>query len=199
MAALVRDLRSARLARGLSQVAVADAIGTSHQLISQWERGTGAPRFTRAAAWGAAVGLDVTLRSFPGAPALRDAGQLRVLGRAQQLIGSSWTWRTEAPVSSAPLDRRAIDAVISRGSIRIGLEVITRLADAQAQVRSATLKQETARLDRMILVLAKTRHNRAALRAATPTLQPAFPVRARALLWALRAGHLPLGNGVLLV
>ncbi len=102
-------------------------------------------------------------------------------------------------MSSAPLDRRAIDAVISRGSIRIGLEVITRLADAQAQVRAATLKQETARLDRMILVLAKTRHNRAALRAATPTLQPAFPVRARALLWALRAGHLPVGNGVLLV
>jgi len=98
------------------------------------------------------------------------------------------------PVSSNPLDRQAIDAV-RRGERRIGLEIITRLTDAQAQVRATQLKQEVPGLDRMILVLADTRHNRDALHAAAPTLLPAFPVAPRAILADLRAGRLPAGDG----
>lgn len=108
-------------------------------------------------------------------------------------------WRTEVPVTTNPLDRRAIDAVIRRGDIRIGLEVITRLVDAQAQVRSATLKQQAAGLDGMILVLADTRHNREAVRAPTPSLAPSFPCSTHQTFQALRSGRAPAANGVLFV
>ncbi len=81
---------------------------------------------------------------------------------------------------------------------RIGLEAITRLTDAQAQVR-ALLKQETARLERLILVLAQTHHNRVAVIAAAPTLSGAFPATPREVLRALRAGRLPQANGIVLV
>jgi hypothetical protein len=171
-------------------------MGVSHQLISRWEARSATPTVVQLAMWGAVVGLDVTIRSFPAGPPLRDAGQLRVLARARTFIGQGWHWRTEAPVTDDPLDRRAIDAVISRGNVRIGLEVITRLTDAQAQVRAATLKQEASGLNRMILVLADTRHNRRAMRDAEPSLAPAFPCEPRVVTEALRAGGLPPSNGI---
>jgi hypothetical protein len=151
------------------------------------------------ARWGAVVGLDVSARAFAGGSPLRDAGQLRVLGRAREAIGGDWKWRTEVPVSSHPLERRAFDAVISRGGVRIGLEIITRLTDAQAQSRAALLKQEVAGLDRLVLVLAQTGRNRTALAAAWPTLQPSFSVTPRLVLANLRAGRPPAANGIFLV
>jgi transcriptional regulator with XRE-family HTH domain len=196
---VVRVLLDARLAAGLSQEAVATAIGVTHQLVSVWEWGVVMPDPVQFAKWGAVVGLDINLRAFAAGSPLRDAGQLKVLARTRIAIGEQWSWQTEVPVSSNPLDRRAIDAVIRHGERRIGLEIITRLTDAQAQVRAAQLKQEAAGLDRMILVLADTRHNRDALHAAAPTLLPAFPVAPRAILADLRAGRPPAGDGVVFV
>ena len=195
----IRNLLDARSQSGLSQEAVATRIGATHQLISLWERGRVLPDPIQLARWAAVVGLDIGIRTFPAGSPLRDVGQLRTLGRARSRIGEHWSWRTEVPVSHEPLDRRAVDAVIRRGAVRIGLEVITRLSDAQAQVRAATLKQEAAGLDRMILILADTRHNRVAARAAAPTLVPAFPLSPRGLLVDLRAGRLPRANAVVLV
>lgn len=203
-AELIRELRDARLAHGLSQRRIASAIGVSHQVISQWEVGPAAPDTVVAARWGAAVGLDISLRAFPGGSPLRDAGHLRLIGRARARIGDGWSWRTEVPVAANPGDRRAIDVVIGRtlagrGPIRIGLEVTTRLTDAQALVRAATLKQEAASLDRMLLVFARTRHNRDALEAAQPSIAPSFPLGPRAVLASLHVGRLPPENGVLLL
>jgi hypothetical protein len=89
--------------------------------------------------------------------------------------------------------------VISSGEFRVGLEIITRLTDGQAQARSALLKQEAAGLDRMVLVLGQTRGNRAALAAASPTLVPSFRIGPRGVLADLRAGRLPRANGIFLV
>jgi hypothetical protein len=102
-------------------------------------------------------------------------------------------------VSRDPRDRRAFDAVLTGPAGRVGLEVITRLTDAQAQIRAVTLKQQVARLRRIVVVFAQTRHNRAALVAAAPTLATAFPASPREILDALRAGHLPRANGLLLL
>jgi hypothetical protein len=152
------------------------------------------------ARWGAAVGLDVPLRGYPGPSPMRDAAQLRIISRARRVIGGRWTWATEVPVSSDPRDRRAVDAVLSHDGVHIGLEVISRLTDAQAQVRAALLKQAAAGLDHMVLVLADTRHNRRAVAtAADPTLRPAFPLDSRATLGSLRRDRLPRANGVVLV
>lgn len=195
----LRDLRDARRAAGLHQAAVARALRVSRQQLSLWERGSGARYVLHLARWGAAVGIDLSIRTFVGGSPLRDAGQLRVLRRARESIGELWIWRTEVPVSNDPHDRRAFDAVLSRDGVRIGLEVITRLTDAQAQARATLLKQETAGLECLVLVLAKTRNNTAVLASASPTLQPSFPTLPRVVLANLRAGRLPPGNGIILV
>lgn len=194
-----RALREARLAAGLRQLAVARALGVAHQLISMWERGVLLPDPIQFARWGAAVGRDVTLRVHVAGSPLRDVGHIRLLARARKLIGDAWVWRTEVPVSADPLDRRAFDAVLVRGQVRIGLELITRLVDAQGQIRQALLKVESGGLDCMILVLADTRHNRDAVREAAPYLGPSFPGSGRVLLAALRAGELPAANGIVFV
>jgi transcriptional regulator with XRE-family HTH domain len=196
---LVRDLRSARMMAGLSQAAVAGAIGRSRELVADWEKHRWPPSVVDLARWAAVVGLEVPIRAYPGGYPLRDAGQLRTLARARDRITGPWHWRTEVAVSADPRDRRALDAVISRGSVAIGLEVITRLTDAQAQVRRAALKQEAAGLERMVLVLTDTRHNRRALVDAEPTLLPAFPHRPRQVLRDLNVGRAPPANGVMLV
>jgi transcriptional regulator with XRE-family HTH domain len=196
---LVRDLRAARLMAGLSQATVASSVGRSRELIAGWENRRWVPGVVDLVRWGAVLGLDVPIRAYPRGSPLRDAGQLRTLSRARKRIGEAWGWRTEVPVSADPRDGRAVDAVISRDGAAIGLEVITRLTDAQAQVRRALLKQEAAGLDRMVLILADTRHNRLALGDAQATLRPAFALETRRTLRDLREGRLPPANGVVLV
>jgi transcriptional regulator with XRE-family HTH domain len=196
---LLRDLRAARRAAGLSQAAVAAALGNSRQLMTEWERALRIPNPIELVCWGAALGLEVSLRAYPAGSPLRDAGQLRLLARARAAIGEGWAWRTEVPVSADPHDRRAFDAVLSSSVGSIGLEAITRLTDAQAQVRAVTLKQEAAGLERMVLVLAETRYNRGAVADAAPTLLGAFPASSREVLRALREGRTPSANGIVLV
>jgi transcriptional regulator with XRE-family HTH domain len=196
---VLRTLRAARHAAGLSQATVGSVLRNSHQLVSEWERGRQVPDPIQLARWGAVVGLDVPIRAFPAGSPLRDVAQLKLIARARTAIGGRWTWRTEVPVSSDPLDRRAVDAVLQGAAGRVGLEVISRLTDAQGQVRAILLKQQASGIDRMILVLAETRHNRAALAAAGPTVMPAFPLTTRGVLGALRAGRIPEANGVILI
>jgi transcriptional regulator with XRE-family HTH domain len=197
--ALIRDLRMTRVGAGLSQAVVAHAIGLSRARLTQWEQGMAFPDPLSLARWGAVLGLDIPFRGYPGPAPLRDQAQLRILARARLEIAGGWTWRTEVPVGTNPQDRRAIDAVISGNGVDIGLEIISRLADCQAQVRAALLKQEAAGLDRMVLVLSATRHNRQAVLAADATLRPAFPLDTRAVLGALRRDRMPAANGVVLL
>lgn len=194
---LLRDLRNARLAAGLSQRSVGANLGCSRQLIGHLEAGRVAnPGVLLLCRYGAVVGIDVSIRGFPAGSPLRDAGQLRLLARFRSLCPEAWRFRTEAPVGG---DRRAFDAVLSRGHAQVAIECITRLTDAQAQVRAALLKAEAAEVPRIVLVLADTRWNRAAVRDAAPTLRPAFPLDRRGLIRSLRAGRMPTGNGVVLV
>ncbi len=192
------DIRAARRAAGLSQAQVAGAVGCSRQLIGHVEAGRVAdPGPILLARVAATVGLDLSLRAFPGGSPLRDAGQLGVLRRLAAALPPVWTLRTEVPVGRG--DRRAFDAVLSRGADRVAVECITRLTDAQAQVRAILLKADASRIRPVILVLSDTRWNRAAVRYADPTLRAAFPLGRRTVLAALRAGAAPNGNGVLLI
>jgi len=198
--AVLTDLRNARRNAGISQRAMATALGCSRQLIGAIEMGQlediGCIQLARI---GSVVGLDVPIRAFVAGSPLRDAAQLKLLERFRALVGAEWTWRTEVPVSANPLDRRAIDAVLVRGPHRVGVEAITRIFDAQAQARPILLKQQAAQLDAMVLLLADTRNNRGALVHGAATLAPAFPVAPRALMRELRAGRLPSANGIFLV
>lgn len=199
VAALVADLLAARRAAGLSQSAVGRAQGVSRPLVAAWERGRIVPSPVQLARWGAVVGLDVSIRAFPGGPPLRDAGQLRVLQRFRAAVGPGWTWRTEVPLSPDASDRRAFDALMSRGVARVGVEVISRLTDGQGQTRPILLKQLASGLACLVLVLPDTRANRFARAGARPTLDPAFPCPSRAAMAALRRGEEPPDNAIVFV
>ena len=141
---VIGDLVNARHKAGLPQRRVARALGVSRSLVAAWEVRRVVPTHTQLSQWGAAVGLDVSLRTFLGGPPLRDAGQLRILSRLHVALGATWTWRTEVPISRNPADRRAMDAVLSRDDRRVGVEAVSRLTDAEGQIRPILLKQHAA-------------------------------------------------------
>jgi transcriptional regulator with XRE-family HTH domain len=194
---VIRELERARRISGLSQAFVGEATGCSRQLIGHLEAGRIAdPGTMLLSRYASVVGLELGVRAFPAGSPLRDAGQLATLARFRALIGSAWRIRTEVPVGG---DRRSIDALLTNTRGSIAVECITRLLDAQAQVRSILLKADAARVSAVLIVLADTRWNRRVLVDAAPTLDPAFPLRRRAVLRCLRTGEIPKQNGVLLV
>jgi transcriptional regulator with XRE-family HTH domain len=194
---VIRELRRARQAAGLSQSFVGEAAGCSRQRIGHLETGRITdPGPIMLSRYASVVGLELGLRAFPGGSPMRDAGQLATLARFRALIGSAWRVRTEIPIGG---DRRSIDALLTNAHGSIAVECVTRLLDAQAQVRSILLKADAARVSTVLIVLADTRWNRRALVDTAPTLDPAFPLRRRVVLRCLRTGEVPTQNGLLLV
>ncbi len=198
--AIVGDCVARRHAAGLSQSAVASVIGRSRQLVGLVEGGDVQVGIGLLAAYGAAVGLDVSIKAFDGGSPLRDAGQLPLLGRFQISIRQGdWRIESEVPVLQDARDRRAFDLVLRRRSVVVAIEGISHLSDGQDQVRRIVLKQQAAGIPIAVIVLADTRHNRMAARMAAPTLEPAFPMAPRAVMQALRAGKPPAENGIVFI
>jgi transcriptional regulator with XRE-family HTH domain len=193
------ELREARLARGLRQREVATSLRRSRFHVSRVERGKRANvGIAEVALHAAAVGTRVHARLYPAAGGLRDAAQLALLRRLRARIGTAWAWQLEAPLPIAG-DLRAFDALLRNGRTTIAIEAITRLRDAQAQLREATRKQRDGHAERLVLVVKASHANRAALASAADVLATAFPLATRATLVALQAGNDPGDNGVILL
>lgn len=193
------ELRTARLAAGLTLESVGRAIGVSHVTVLRTERGVApGPRPDVLARHAAAVGLRARLKLYPEGSPLRDAGQIELMRRLRERIGSVPRWATEVPIP-ADRDQRAFDAVLSYDGWRCAVELITRLHDCQAQLRAIHLKQRDAGLHRMVAVVRASHANRRAVRAAGPYLAEAFPIGTRATLAALGAGLDPGANGLVLL
>ncbi|MGZ6300452.1 MAG: helix-turn-helix domain-containing protein, partial [Candidatus Limnocylindria bacterium] len=136
-AELGSELREARLGRGLRLVDTARAAGISVSVMSRVERGlVREPGISQLARYGTAVGLRLHARFYPMGGGLRDAAQLDLLRRLRARIGDRWSWQLEAPLA-IPGDLRAFDAVLTGTGVSIAIEAITRLRDAQAQLRQA--------------------------------------------------------------
>lgn len=188
------ELRRARRQRGISQAAIARAVGLSQSEVSRIENGRNQMvPLTSAARILAAAGLDLSVRVYPGGAPIRDIGQVKLLARLRAEIHSGLRWRTEVPIAG---DLRAFDAVIDGHGVQVAVECVTRLEDAQATERAINGKQRDAAMPRLVLTLADSRHNRAAVAAAT-SLREAFPLGSRAILAALRVGRQPAGNGLI--
>lgn len=185
------QLRAARHLLGLTQKQVANAIGISQSDVSRRERGR-APRLTgqALARHAAAVGLKPSIKLWPVGGGVRDEAQARYVARFVARVGAAWKVRLEAPIPN-PGDLRAVDILLIAGSIRIAVEVITRLADLQAQLRAAQLKARDIGTTRLVIVVAGTHANREALRAVRPTLVSSFELDARRVLTELAAGRDP--------
>jgi transcriptional regulator with XRE-family HTH domain len=196
---LGRELRMARLGAGLRQVDVARAAGTSRSWISQLERGrVDEVGFRLLTVILAVVGLELRARAYPGSDPLRDAPQRAVLARMMRLLPDGALLRTEVPLPLAG-DQRAWDAMTRLWGLRVGIEVETRVTDWQPKERQLMLKRRDGAVDRMILVLADTRHNRAVMRLSGLELRRAFPVQGRAARAALRATVDPGGDLLIVV
>jgi transcriptional regulator with XRE-family HTH domain len=197
-----QELRIARRALGHSIEFVASRAGVSGPQISRIERASHpAVTVDQLARIGAAVGLDVRVRAYPGADPTLEAAQIALLGRLRRRIHPGLGFRNEVPLPIAG-DQRAWDAMIDRlrgVAWLLPVEAESRLVDGQAQIRRIMLKLRDSGLDHVLLVVADTRHNRAAVRAAATTILPDFPISSRRALTALAAGEHPGGSALVLL
>lgn len=147
----------------------------------------------------AVVGMDLSVRAYPAGPPIRDAGHVRLIGRFRERISSGgWVWRSEVPVAGLG-DLRAWDGQLVDSGLTIATEMETRLRDVQATQRRLELKRRDGTVDRVLLVVADTRTNRAAMEAAADLLSAAYPVAPRAALAALAAGRDPGGDALIVL
>jgi transcriptional regulator with XRE-family HTH domain len=198
-AMLGSDLREARLASGVGVRDVARSIGMSKSHVTRVELGLVRDlSIAGTARHAAGLGLKLHARLYPAGGGLRDAAQLDLLRRFRARIGDRWSWQLEAPLN-IPGDLRAFDAMLRNGETTIAIEAITRLRDAQAQLRAAALKQRDGQVARLVIVLLGTRHNRAALASAADVLATTFPLGTRATVAALSQGKDPGDNGIVLL
>lgn len=189
------EVRRARRRQGRSQRSLAAAVELSQSELSRIEHGKSRKlSLTVAARILAAAGLDLWVRVYPGGAPLRDIAQVKLLARLRAELPPQLPLRTEVPIPIAG-DQRAFDAVIDGSGVRVAIECVTRLEDAQAVERAINGKQRDAAIPCLVLVLAANRHNRAAV-AAARQLRNTFPLGNRAVLGALRAGRQPAGNGL---
>jgi transcriptional regulator with XRE-family HTH domain len=197
---VVREILTTRSSAGLSQDVVATAAGMSRSRFGRIERAEDRDvSIDELARIGAVLGLDVSVRFFPVSDPLRDSGQRAVLERFRRACHPTLQLPTEVPFPN-PGDQRAWDCVATgfKPPIRWGVEVETRPTDEQALTRKLALKRRDGRVDRLIVVLPDTRHNRAFLRAAVG-LRASFPVGGRRAMELLRAGVDPGGDAIVLI
>jgi len=198
-AQLLGDLRAARLDRNVSGRLVAEALGLSRSQYSRLERGiTGGLTIEQATIAFDAVGLDLSVRAYPGGAPLRDAAHAALIDRLRARCHPSIRAMTEVPL---PVDRdqRAWDLVLAGGRWRHYLEVETRPRDRQAVERRIALKTRDGAQGGVSLLLLDSRHCRDFVRAAGDVLMARFPVPAPVALAALRAGTDPGGGSIILL
>ena len=197
---LAEEFRRARMTAGMTLVDCAQPLGWSRQKASRIEAGrldtTGLDEIIRYAS---VLGLRLRVRAYPiGAP-LRDVGQLAVTRRLRERVGDAWRVTLEAPLGIAG-DLRAFDLVLRRGATHVFVEVVTRLTDAQAQIRALRLKhRDAAGNGPLLVVVAESKRNREALRFVRQLLADDFPVPSRLVWEALEDGRDPGGNAIVVV
>jgi transcriptional regulator with XRE-family HTH domain len=189
-AAVADELRTARLATGLTQAQVGLAIGIGRRRVSAVERGasTGAS-LAQVARQAAALGLRMSVKFYPVGGALRDTAQVRYISRFVDRVRAAWRVSLDVPVP-LPGDLRAIDVLLV-GVCTIAVEIVTQLRDLQAVIRAAQLKQRDIGATRLVIVVAGTHRNRRALADAHVVLAAAFELDTQRTMAALRDGRDP--------
>jgi hypothetical protein len=95
-------------------------------------------------------------------------------------------------------DLRAWDVQLD-GPGSIGIDAETRLTDIQALQRRVEAKWRDSGVDRVVLLVASTRHNRRVLREHREALRSTFPADTPEIVAALRQGRLPGSNGIVVL
>lgn len=197
-AAIGRELRDYRLGYGLSQAAVARAARLSQSQVSRLERGEIAKaRLDHLSRVAVVLGLALSLKLYPSGEPVRDAGQLALIARLAARLHPALRLRREAPLP-IPGDRRAWDAKLEASGC--GVEAEVHLHDTQELSRRIALKlRDDPTVDRVILLVARSAHNRAVLRDHREALRAQFPLDGVAILGALRRGDVPPSSGIVML
>jgi transcriptional regulator with XRE-family HTH domain len=191
------ELRAARRTSGLSTENVGGTCGLSHSQVDRIERGAVvAPSLDSVTCIAAVVGLDLVVRTFPRGDPIRDAGHARLLERLRVRLNQGLTFRTEVPLPIVG-DLRAWDGVIGGQGWQVPVEAETVIDDGQALQRKLARKLRDGGFDHLILLVADTPRNRAALEATL--LRDSFPLAGRAVLSALRDGRDPGASGLVIL
>lgn len=144
------------------------------------------------------VGLDLSVRTFPGGNPVRDPAHAALLRAFRTQLHPTLAWGTEVPLPRIG-DQRAWDGFIRGRGWRYGVEAETHPTDAQALGRRLQLKHRDGDVDGIILVLPATRYVRGFLAMAGDLLAPAFPVPGRRALELLSVGVDPGGSAIVVL
>jgi len=193
--ALGEEFRDARVAAGWSQQLVSLAAGMSRSKYTRIEGGKVSNiSIVEASRIAGSLGLELSVRLYPGAGPLRDSAHSARLGRVMSHLRPPLTYRAEVPLPALPdrLELRAWDAIVTGGGLRTAIELEMRLRDGQALERRIALKRRDDPPDRFVLVVADTHGNRRVL-ALNPGLFADVPrLGPRAVLSRLeKGGHPP--------
>lgn len=196
--AIADELRSARLALGLTQAGVARALNVSRDRVSRIElRRTKTVSASYLARHSSVVGLRLSIKLYPVGGHLRDEAQARYIARFLERVAHSWRVRLDVPMPLSG-DLRAVDVLLD-GSCRIAVEIVTRLTDLQATLRSSQLKQRDIKAERLVIVVAATHRNRRALADGRASLLATFDLDTQRTLAQLAAGKDPGRDAIVLL
>jgi len=193
------EIRLARASLGLSVAVVAREAGLSPAEASRIERAE--------AEWVSVltlsrlcsiVGLDLSVRAYPGGRPLRDARHAAKLEQLHVRLNDALRWSVEVPLPNAT-DQRAWDAMIRGHGWRFGVECELNPIDGQALLRRLHLKQRDGLVDGVILLMPDPRQTRLFRREYALQLQMEFPLGAGATLAALATGHRPSASSVVVL
>lgn len=194
-----RELRDARRGCGLSLAEIGRAVRLSEGQVSRIERGlVGRVTVEDLARLHVVLGLDLSMRSYPGGRPIRDTAHVRLLSEFHARLHRSIGWSVEVPLPDHG-DLRAWDAMIRGSAFRFGVEAETAPRDAQALTRRILAKARDSEVDGVILLVRATLQTRRFLAETRDWLSGSFPVDGKRALELLAAGASPGGNAVVVL
>jgi transcriptional regulator with XRE-family HTH domain len=199
------DYRELRLRSGVSQAAVARAIGVARSVVCRMESGD--PTIGPAIRARATAALGATFKFAvyaDGTPLIRDAAHARIIERLLRLRHRRWRATVEAPIPGP--GRRSTDLLLAHGRHVVLFEVETHVRRLEEIVREQHDKRAAVREAsgaageriHVVLVLPPTRHHRSLVRAHRETVRAAYPAASARMRDALDSptGDWP-GDGLL--
>ena len=197
--ALGGEIRQARISAGASLADAGGRVDMSHAQLGRIERGllatVSVDQLSRACV---AVGLRLVVRAVPGAGPAVDRAQLALLDRFRGLLPTGIRLDTEVPLPN-PGDPRAWDGFFMLAQKPIAVEAETRLRDLQALDRRCRLKMRDSGVERVVLVVSDTAHNREMLDLYRDGLRATFPLDGRQIRRALRESCVPVASGIVVL
>lgn len=198
------EFREIRLRAGVSQAAVARAVGVARSVICRVEQGDPnvSPRIRARAA--AVLGADIRISIYPeAAPLIHDAAHAGIVESLLQLSHPRWHVTVEAPVPGP--GRRSSDIRLDQALDTVVIEVESHVRALEAIIREGAEKRiavaATMSPDRrihVVLVLPPTRHHKALVAAHPRIVATAYPASSEALRFALTDPVAPWpGDGIL--